>query len=101
MLERGRAHPILGPLVVLLLVVLLAMVIIHTALDGHDSATEVGILCVAIITVLGPLILERFRRATPGPLVLIRGDRGPPARTASSLPLTPLPGLSFTPPLRR
>ena len=100
-LERGRAHPVLGPIVLILLVLLLAMVFLHTAIDGHDSATETGMLCIAILTVLGAVILDRIQRAVPLALVEIRGDRGPPLQMS---PLLALPGetsFTFAPPLRR
>ena len=48
MLERGRAHPILGPVLLVLVVLLLAMVFVHAAHDGMDAAAEVGAICVAL-----------------------------------------------------
>jgi hypothetical protein len=101
MLERGRAHPILGPLVLILLVLLLAMVFMHTAIDGHDTATEAGIFCLAILVLIGSTILDQVRRAVSAVPIRVRGDRGPP-RCA---PLCNAPpgrvGFIFAPPLRR
>lgn len=79
MLERGRAHPILGPILLIVLVLVLAMVFVHTAHDGRDAATEVGSICFGIVTFLGLILVERLRRHAPAPLIAVRGDRGPPA----------------------
>lgn len=77
-IERGRAHPIFGPILLIVLALLLAMVFLHAAHDGQDAATEVGAFCLAILTILGPLIIERIRRTSPAIVVPVRGDRGPP-----------------------
>ena len=77
-LDRGRAHPILGPILLIVLALLLALVFLHAAHEGHDAATEVGAFCLAILTILGPLIIERIRRTSPAIVVPVRGDRGPP-----------------------
>lgn len=75
MLERGRAHPVLGPILLIVLVLLLAFVFLHLAQD----ATEVGAMCLALATVVGLLLIERLHRRMSEPLVAVRGDRGPPA----------------------
>ena len=80
MLERGRAHPIIGPILLIALVLVLAMVFLHAAHEGHGSATEVGVLCLAIVTLLGPLLLDGRRLRAPAPNIAARGDRGPPMR---------------------
>lgn len=77
-LERGRKHPVLGPILLVLLALLLALVFLHAAVDGHDAATEVGALCIAIFTILGPILLERARLSLEARVVAARGDRGPP-----------------------
>jgi len=77
-LERGLAHPVLGPIVLIVLILVLAMVYLHPAHDGHESATEVGLLCMAIVMFLGPALIELLRRRAPAPVVMLRGDRGPP-----------------------
>jgi len=77
-LDRGRAHPILGPILLILLALLLALVFLHAAHEGHDAATEAGAFCLAILTILGPLLVDRMRRTRPSIVVPVRGDRGPP-----------------------
>ena len=78
MLERGRAHPILGPLLLIALVLMLALLVLHGMEDGLDAATEVEAFCLAIAMFLGLLLLERLRRQAAEVISLVRGDRGPP-----------------------
>lgn len=52
-LERGRAHPILGPLLVIVIVLLLAMVFLHVAHEGMDAATALGEICLGLASALG------------------------------------------------
>ena len=77
-LEGGRAHPILGPILLVVLVFLLAMVFLHVAAEGMDAATEVGAICVGIATALGLLVTNRPRRGRVHELITVPGDRGPP-----------------------
>ena len=101
-LERGRAHPVFGPIVLLVLVLLLVLVSLHAALDGQAAATDVGALCLAVLTILGPLLIERIRRTRPSSVVAVRGDRGPPISIDLSSVLQPALGApSFATPLRR
>jgi hydrogenase-4 membrane subunit HyfE len=88
-LERGRRHPILGPIVLILLVLLLAMVFMHAAHDEHGTAVEAGFFCLAIVTMLGPLVVwiaRAVRRSAEIPVYLYRG---PPTRY-ESLQVDPL-----------
>ena len=98
-MERHRAHPILGPILLIALALLLAMTMLHAVEDGH--ATEVGALCLAVITVIGLVVLILVRALAPAPCVAVRGDRGPPSPvrviTIECVRLPPL--LAF--PLRR
>lgn len=89
MFERGRAHPILGPILLIVLIVVLAMVYLHAAHEGHEAATEVGVLCLAVVTLLGPALIERLRRQGSEPVVAVRGDRGPPRRPEHAWILRP------------
>lgn len=102
MLERGRAHPILGPILLIALVLVLAMLFFHAMHDGPGAATEVGSICLGIVTVLGLILLERLRRLAPQPLIRARGDRGPPplVRTHTPRPTTHAAS-PLTLPLRR
>jgi hypothetical protein len=81
-LERGRKHPLLGPIVLILLVLLLAMVFLHAAHDDHGAAVETGFFCLAIVTMLGP-VLVRVGRAEPRSVALPGfPTRGPPTDSA-------------------
>ncbi len=90
MLERGRRHRWLGPAFVVLLAILLALVVLHTA---ADQATETGVVCLAILMILVAVLLP-----SPPPLViLVRRTRAardppPPTRIAQNqfLRVTPL-----------
>jgi hypothetical protein len=100
MLERGRAHPILGPVLLVLLVLLLAMVFVHAAHDGMDAAPEVGAICVALASFFGVAILDGLLRRPRDARTSTPAGRGPPtapgavrlvpgriAPTLSSIPL--------------
>lgn len=80
-LERGRAHPILGPVVVLLLVFVLAMTFLHGVEDGHASVTDAGVLCIAIVTLLGPALSVGSARLSPLPTPV---QRSRPAASPST-----------------
>ena len=100
MFERGRAHPILGPVVLVVLVLLLAMVFLHVADDGN--ATEVGAMCLALATIVGLPLLERLHKRLSEPVVAARGDRGPPCLSHAYTPRpTAVVALSRSLPLRR
>lgn len=101
-LERARAHPILGPIVIILLVLVLAMMFAHAVHEGQEAATEVGMFCLAVITVFGSIILERMLRTAPAAGVSVRGDRAPPSFTRLVRVVSARdPGFAFAPPLRR
>jgi hypothetical protein len=76
----GRAHPILGPFLLIMLVIVLALLVLHVMEDGFDAATDVEAFCLAIATFLGPLLLQRVRRHAPAPISLVASDRGPPRK---------------------
>jgi hypothetical protein len=101
-LDRGLRHPVLGPILLILLALLMAMTVLHAVQDGHDAATELGAICFAILTILGPVVLIRMPRQCPVHLLEWRRDRGPPGdrlgRTTARLFGT---GPSFSSPLLR
>lgn len=77
LLDRGRRHPLLGPLVVLLLVLLTALTAMH---EGHEStASDIGVLCVGIAVLLVATVVL----ASAAPLMTVAGAaqpaRAPPA----------------------
>ena len=78
MFELGRAHPLLGPILLVALVVLLALVLLHATHDGWDAVSELGAICFGVASVLGLVLLDRMRDRLSEALVSVRGDRGPP-----------------------
>ena len=48
--ERGCAHPVLGRVLLLVLVLMLALLFLHFAEDGH-GAESFGALCVALAAI--------------------------------------------------
>jgi hypothetical protein len=102
MFERGRAHPVLGPLLLVALVFLLAMVFLHGVGEGFDSATEFGAMCIAVATVVGLLLaFSPFRLRIPD-LLGSSDSRGPPFLQPLSLRMPERsPALAASIPLRR
>lgn len=79
-LERGRAHPILGPILLIVLVFVLAMLYLHAMEDGQGAATELGGICLGVITVVWLVITQLVRRRTLTVAPVIQcGERGPPS----------------------
>jgi hypothetical protein len=100
--ERARAHPVLGPLLLIALVFLLAMVFLHVVEEGFEASTEFGAMCIAVVTVLGLfLVSARFRLRVPE-LLGSSDSRGPPVSNRLSLLLPERsPPLAASIPLRR
>lgn len=73
----------LGPVVLILLALLLALMFLHAAHEGWDGA-EMGAVCIAIATVLGAVIQVRVAWRAPSLRVVSRFDRGPPRGLAVS-----------------
>ena len=93
MLERARRHPWLGPLVILLLVALIALIAIH---EADEKLFEVaGDLCVALAAVVVALV----RLLAPVLVRLLRGParRGPPVVPAALAAAGLDPPVSFAP----
>lgn len=75
-IERWRRHPIIGPILIILLVVMLAFVLVH---ESHEKiAAEVGELCVGIALLFLAMLL-------PAPVIFVVAvsvalcfRRGPP-----------------------
>lgn len=78
MIQRGLAHPVLGPLVLILLALLLSMVFLHMLEDGHGALGEFGAACVALASMLGVLLIARGQGLFGSTVAQARGDRGPP-----------------------
>ena len=75
-LERGVRHPVWGPLLLLLLVVLLALIAMH---EGSESfATDLGELCVGIAITLTVMVFLPRGHVGARVTVTTAGVRGPP-----------------------
>lgn len=99
-IERGMRHRWLGPLFVILFCLLLAMVFVHAMHDGHDAATDVAQLCLALTVMFSFLIVIRLRWRVVLAFTLPRLGRAPPAISLSPLGSALAASLSITPPLR-
>lgn len=101
LLERGLTHPVLGPILLLGLVIVLAMVFLHFVGDHHE-ASAFGSACLALAAFFGSIVLSpivRMRREAPASTY---PERGPPSVIRSRRPRfvsTHDPPLVF--PLRR
>jgi hypothetical protein len=78
LIERGLANRWLRPLLLLVLCVVLAMALVQGVHDGDHAATEVGGLCVAIMTVASLLVAPGVRRLVTAPRARARSTRAPP-----------------------
>jgi hypothetical protein len=88
-IERGMRHPVVGPLLVVLVALMLVFVGLHGSHDSHDLATELSAVCLGLVSLLGVLLLIRVGRAAPAPVMLVRMGRAPPVSMCSSV-LRPL-----------
>jgi hypothetical protein len=86
LLERGCAHPVFGPILLVVLVLMLAMLFLHFAEDGHGTATDFGAVCIALAAFLGSLVLERFAGDRRGSHFGAQAGRGPPRLSDVRLP---------------
>lgn len=101
-LERWRRHPVLGPLVLVVLALLLVVVFLHAAHEGFDGATTVGGFCFVVVAVLGAMLLDGVRRLVPMPVSRVVRERGPPSFHAIVLVRQPaVSAAGFVLPLRR
>jgi hypothetical protein len=77
LLERGLTHPVLGPILLIVLVIVLAMVFLHFVEDSHE-ATSFGSACLALAAVLGSILLTPIVRTYRGAVTSVQTNRGPP-----------------------
>ena len=78
---RGLRHPVLGPLLVIVLAVMLVMLVFHTT---HDQLHQAGLLICAAVMLLVAAFLIPPRRLTP--VWRSRPNRrGPPARRCAPI----------------
>jgi hypothetical protein len=98
-IERGMRHRWLGPLVVILFCLMLALLFLHAMHDGHEASTDMGEFCLGLTIMFGVVVLIRLRWRVVVSLVAVRSGRAPPAARFLALPVR---GAVFTvsPPLR-
>lgn len=98
-IEQGMRRRWLGPVFVLLFCLMLAMLFLHAAHDGHDVGTELGQFCLGLTIMFGLIVLIRLRWRVILQLAVVRAGRAPPVVRF----LTPSSSASFhgsAPPLR-
>ena len=76
LLERGLTHPVLGPILLVALVLMLAMVFLHFAEDSHEA--NFGTACLAVAVFLGTILLVPMVRTYLESATSVQPDRGPP-----------------------
>ena len=86
MLERGRKHPLLGPVVLLLLVLLLAMTCFHAAQDGWEAAAGTSVACIGLITLLGVVVSQLLPSRAISIVLRYHAQRAPPEGRRGSTP---------------
>jgi hypothetical protein len=100
LLERGLTHPVLGPVILVALVIVLAMVFLHFAEDSHEASF--GTACLALAAFLGSILLTPIVQSYRGASTSVRSNRGPPAVFSSRRPrLVAAHDPPLTLPLRR
>jgi hypothetical protein len=98
-IEQGMRHRWLGPLFVLLFCLMLALLFMHAAHDGHDVGTELAQFCLGLTIMFGLIVLIRLRSRVILQLAVVRAVRAPP--TARIRTLSPCASFSGSaPPLR-
>src|SRR6188474_3076144 len=85
LLERGLKHPVLGPVLLVALVIVLAMVFLHFVEDSHE-ASSFGTACLALAAVLGSILLTPIIRTYRAVSTSVRSNRGPPVAFGSRQP---------------
>ncbi len=98
-IEQGMRRRFIGPLFVLLFCLMLALLFMHAAHDGHDVGTAVGQFCLGLTIMFGLIVLIRLRWRVIVRLAVVRPARAPPvARLLTLSPCAAFPGSA--PPLR-
>ena len=77
-IEQGMRRRWLGPLFVLLFCLMLALLFMHAAQDGHDAGTALGQFCVGLTIMFSLIVLIRLRWRVILQLAVVRAGRAPP-----------------------
>lgn len=101
-IQLAIAHPILGPVVIVALAFLLALVFIHVVFNDAGFVADVGAICFGVVSALAAILVRRLQPATP---LLVLGrvqERGPPQVAGRSSRVTRFQRTAdFVLPLRR
>src|SRR5690349_11502491 len=97
-IERGTRHRWLGPLFVIVLCLMLALLFLH-GLHDADHATELGEFCLGLVIMFSFLIVIRLKWRAVVSIALPRLGRAPPAPRMFLTPVR-LAVLPAPPPLR-
>jgi hypothetical protein len=100
LIRRGLRHPVLGPVLLVALCVLFALVALNATRDQHDAAVDLGALFLGLTTFLGLVLIVRLRRLAPPPVVPVRGERAPPGSGTAAAAVAAAGVRAVTPPLR-
>ena len=77
-IDRSRRHPVLGPLLIILLVLMIALMMLH---EGSESTgLDLGALCVGIMLALLRLVVPRPTTPESRPTPEAKAARAPPRR---------------------
>ena len=77
-IEFAVTHPVWGPIVIVVLVVLLAAIFIHVVADDTGFVADVGVICFGVASALAAILCRRFPLEAPLLLVGFVQERGPP-----------------------
>jgi hypothetical protein len=101
-IEIAVAHPVWGPVVIIVVAVLLGFVFIHVVFDDAGFVADIGAICFGVVTALAAILCRGLRLGAPLFLVGLVQDRGPPGAARRSSPtFNPPQTAGFVLPLRR
>jgi hypothetical protein len=89
-IKRGMRHPVLGPVFIVLFALMMVFVCLHGIHESQHMATEIGVVCLGLVSLLSVLLLIRVGRAAPPPVLLVREGRAPPVFVAPCIQRPPL-----------
>ena len=95
LIERGRRHRVLGPVLIIVLVLVFALMMLH---EGHESTgADLGVLCVGIMLLLLRAVFPPPTRLASALAPEDERGRAPPAKLACRLVAAVSDGSRFIP----
>ena len=77
-IDRGRRHPVLGPLLIIVLLLMIALMMLH---EGSESTgVDLGALCVGIMLALLRVVVPRPATPETRSTTEAEAARAPPRR---------------------